>query len=151
MRKPVRAFHKNLNMALVLLLAGLCAPAHAQDKVCVLQGEIKEAGRVIPAHECFENQGESAEDFKFICDAMHGVGKDVSTAGGTAPPTLSYAGACPPKAVAKCQHFLNRAVTSYHYKRTVNDLAVTRESCITQGGKWIAVAQGKAPRGPDQK
>jgi hypothetical protein len=112
------------------------ASAAAVPAACIFEGTIPVEGKLVRTKDCYQNDGLSADDFKFLCDSMMRMASEVTSSVGTNDAKVSYAQACPAGAYARCDRFINRAAQAYFYKRSPRELEATRESCYTQGGHW---------------
>lgn len=115
--------------AIGLIAAGV--HAHAADKACLMEGSIKFAGKTTEIKDCMQNGGTPKDQFLDTCKNIANIG-----AGLGAPPKVTYLDACPASPQGVCEGIFGQPVASYYYKRSPQDLADAKSSCIAQGGKW---------------
>jgi hypothetical protein len=108
----------------------------SNEGACILDGTIPVEGKLQPTKDCYQNDGQSPDDFKFLCESMHRMAVEATKAVGTNDGKMTYVAACPAGAYGRCDRFINRPVRAFFYKRSARDLEATRESCYTQGGQW---------------
>lgn len=112
----------------LLLVAGNAAAA---DKACLLEGSLKIGTQVTELKDCMYNNGIEKEQFLANCKGIAELGSGMG-----APPTVTYLDACPPNPQGVCEGMFGQPVHSYYYKRSDNDLADAKSSCLAQNGKW---------------
>lgn len=123
--------------ALVLMLLLVTEGATAADKACLLEGSLKIGKQVTEIKDCMYNNGIQKEQFLQSCNGIAEIG-----AGLGAPPKVTYLDTCPANPQAVCEGMFGQPVNSHYYKRSAQDLADAKSSCLAQGGKWRAGALG---------
>ena len=125
-----------IEFAATILASSASLGALAADKACLIEGDIVVFGKVTPAKDCLENSGVSDDHFKSVCQSLIQTSEKLAQTFGAPPPKSTYLPSCPPKATASCLGFFGQPMTSHYYKRDAKELAETKESCLSQGGKW---------------
>jgi len=122
-------FKKLIALSLVSSALTFSTFAFAEYKVCLIEGKFTVAGKKMEIKDCLQNTGVPQEQFKKTCNVL---AKTVTASGGK----ITYMAACPEQPQGSCAGFFGAAITSYHYKRDAEDLAIAKRGCEAQGGKW---------------
>jgi hypothetical protein len=109
------------------LLLSVSSLSLAQGKACLMEATFAIGTEKLEIKDCLQNEGVAQARFVQTCTSL------AEAASGK----VTYMAACPSQPQGSCATtLLGGPTTSYYYKRDANTLAISKSSCLAQGGKW---------------
>lgn len=102
-------------------------------RACTIDGKFELFGQTIESKDCLEmNDPKAIDKLKSYCGELASASEKM---GGTAG-TVTYSATCPKPAQGACLNVGGKAINTFYYKRSADDLAALPQSCAMIGGTW---------------